>query len=147
MARRFYWPPVLYSSVLPFVSLFCLRLRIGSGCGEPSSLMWVGNFRQIRGVYGKTQLVLTENGGSGPRHCRDLRRDSFWHSAGAGMADAENSSLKWSFASAICSHDDRSSGDQGTFGLLGFLGSRRGLPFGQLRRISVQHRSAATIFA
>src|SRR5260221_9866802 len=80
-------------------------------------------------------------------HCRDLRRNSFWYSAGAGMADADDSFLKWSLASAICGHDDSSSRDQGAAGLLGVFGSRRSLPFGQLRRISIQHRSAATIFA
>jgi len=37
--------------------------------------------------------------------------------------------------------------NQGTFGRLSLLGSRRSLSFGQLRRISIQHRSAATIFA
>jgi len=128
-----------------FLSAVADRFGLWGAFGEPH-VAW-GTFARFVAYTGKLNWFLPKSGGSDPSHCRDLRRDASWYSAGAGMADAENSSLKWSFASAICSHDDRSSGDQVTFGRLSLLGSRRGLSFGQLRRISIQHRSAATIFA
>ena len=75
-----------------FLSAVADRFGLWGAFGEPR-VAW-GNFRQIRSIYRKTQLVLTEGSGSDPSHCRDLRRNSSWYSAGAGMADAENSSLK-----------------------------------------------------
>src|SRR5215468_5658614 len=107
----------------------------------------MGNFRQIRSIYGTTHLVLTESGDPAPSCCRDLRRNSSRDFAAAGVAHADHSSLKWKLASAICNRDDRSSRDQGTLGCLRLLGSRRSLSSGQLRRISIEHRSAATRFA
>src|SRR5262249_31584069 len=91
--------------VLPLGSLFvcgCGSIRPVGRVGRASCGM--GNFRQIHSVYGQTQLVFTESGGSVPSCCRHLRRDSSWYSAGRRMANAENGSLKWRFASAICSH-------------------------------------------
>ena len=107
----------------------------------------MGHFRQIRGLYLTAQLVLTEGDDHDPSHRLDLGRNHSWFSAAVGMADADDSFLKWSFASAICGLDDSRSRNQGTFGRFSLLSSRWSLPFGQLRRISIQHRSAATIFA
>ena len=97
--------------------------------------------------YGPTQLVLAESDGSDPSYRRDLRRDNSWYFAGAGMADAGRSSLQWSFASAICGHDGSRPGDQGTFRLLGLFGRWGSFSSSLLRRISIQHRSTAAIFA
>ncbi len=58
---------------------------------------------------------------------------------GTGMADTDRSALKWCIASAVCSDDDRSARDQGTFGLLSLLGDGRSVSLGQLRRLSIQH--------
>jgi hypothetical protein len=120
------------------------------GCGSVRAVGTVrrascrmGNFRQIRSIYGATQLVLAESDGSDPGYRRDLRRDNSWYFAGAGMADAGRSSLQWSFASAICGHDGSRTGNQGTFRLLGLFGRGGSFSSGLLRRISIQHRSTA----
>src|SRR5215831_18564291 len=94
----------------------------------------MGNFRQIRSLYGTTHLVLTESGGSFPSYRLDLRRNSSWHFAAARVADADDSSAKWGLASAVCRRDDRSSRDQGALGRLRLLSKRRSVSSGRLHR-------------
>src|SRR5262249_55762843 len=106
----------------------------------------MGNFRQIRGLYGTAQLVLTERDDYDPSHCLDLRRNYSWYSAAVGMADADRGSVKWSVASIVRSYDGGSSGNQGSSGLLGILCEWRSLCTSQLHGISIQPRSTATRF-